>query len=86
MRKYDLRLTAATFLIIDPNSASVELACQWQKCMGGQVQCRQTHFGRNCNKLECLSLVNIFTQVVLFQGSPLANVIKLSAAASYDFS
>ena len=37
MRKYNLRLTAATFLIIEPNDASVELACLWQKCMGGQV-------------------------------------------------
>ena len=37
MRKYNLRMTAATFLIIEPNSGSVELACQWQKCMGGEI-------------------------------------------------
>ena len=37
IRQYGLRLSAATFLIIDPNEASIELACQWQSCMEGEV-------------------------------------------------
>lgn len=39
IRKYDLELTASTFLIIDADQASLEIACQWQRCMGGQVTC-----------------------------------------------
>ena len=37
MRRYDLELTASTFLIIDSDQASLEIACEWQRCMGGQV-------------------------------------------------
>ena len=37
IRQYGLRLSAATFLIIDHNEASIELACQWQSCMEGEV-------------------------------------------------
>ena len=37
IRKYDLELTASTFLIMDADQASLEIACQWQRCMGGQV-------------------------------------------------
>jgi hypothetical protein len=37
IRKYDLELTASTFLIVDADQASLEIACQWQRCMGGQV-------------------------------------------------
>ena len=37
IRRYDLELTAATFLIIDSDPASLEIACEWQRCMGGQV-------------------------------------------------
>jgi len=39
IRKYDLELTASTFLIMDADQASLEIACQWQRCMGGQVTC-----------------------------------------------
>jgi len=45
IRRYDLELTAATFLIIDSDPASLEIACEWQRCMGGQV------FVRN---LDCM--------------------------------
>ena len=37
MKKYGLRLVAATFLIIDSSQASIEIACEWQTCMGGEV-------------------------------------------------
>ena len=37
IRKYDLELTASTFLIIDSDPTSLEIACEWQRCMGGQV-------------------------------------------------
>merc|ERR1712242_202639 len=37
MKKYGLKLTAATFLIVDTSPASIEIACEWQACMGGQV-------------------------------------------------
>ena len=37
IKKYGLRLVAATFLIIDTSNASVEIACEWQQCMGGEV-------------------------------------------------
>ena len=37
IKKYGLRLVAATFLIIDTSTASVEIACEWQQCMGGEV-------------------------------------------------
>jgi len=36
IRRYDLELTASTFLIIDSDQASLEIACEWQRCMGGQ--------------------------------------------------
>ena len=36
-RKYDLELTAATFLIIDYSVASMEIACEWQKCIGDTI-------------------------------------------------
>jgi len=45
MKKYGLELTAATFLIIDSDKTSLDIACKWQQCMGGQV------FVRN---LDCL--------------------------------
>ena len=37
MKKYGLQLVAATFLIIDSSQASIEIACDWQACMGGEV-------------------------------------------------
>ena len=37
MKKYGLKLTASTFLIVDTSPASIEIACEWQACMGGQV-------------------------------------------------
>jgi len=37
MKKYNLDLTAATFLIIDSNEASMEIACEWQKCIGDTI-------------------------------------------------
>ena len=37
IRRYDLELTASTFLIIDSDPTSLEIACEWQRCMGGQV-------------------------------------------------
>lgn len=39
IRRYDLELTASTFLIIDSDQASLEIACEWQRCMGGQEPC-----------------------------------------------
>ena len=36
-KKYNLELTAATFLIIDYNDASMEIACEWQKCIGDTI-------------------------------------------------
>ena len=33
MKRYDLKLTAATFLIVDHSKASDEIACEWQRCM-----------------------------------------------------
>ena len=42
IRKYDLELTASTFLIVDADQASLEIACQWQRCMGGQVSFKNT--------------------------------------------
>ena len=38
MRKYSLELTAATFLIVDHEETSLDIACLWQKCMGGKVR------------------------------------------------
>ena len=38
IRKYDLELTASTFLILDSDPTSLEIACEWQRCMGGQVR------------------------------------------------
>ena len=38
IRKYDLELTASTFLILDSDPTSLEIACEWQRCMGGQVK------------------------------------------------
>ena len=37
IRKYDLELTASTFLIIDYNDASMEIACEWQQCIGDSI-------------------------------------------------
>lgn len=37
MKKYNLDLTAATFLILDSNEASMEIACEWQKCIGNTI-------------------------------------------------
>ena len=37
VKKYNLEFTAATFLIIDYDESSNEIACEWQNCMGGQV-------------------------------------------------
>ncbi len=37
IKKYGLRLVASTFLIIDSSQASIEIACEWQACMGGEV-------------------------------------------------
>ena len=42
IRKYDLELTASTFLILDSDPTSLEIACEWQRCMGGQVTTRTT--------------------------------------------
>ena len=36
-KKYGLSLTAATFLIIDYSDASMEIACEWQKCIGDTI-------------------------------------------------
>ena len=36
-KKYGLTLTAATFLIIDYNEASMQIACEWQKCIGDTI-------------------------------------------------
>ena len=36
-KKYDLELTAATFLIIDYNESSMDIACEWQKCIGDTI-------------------------------------------------
>ena len=41
IRRYSLELTAATFLIIDSDPTSLEIACEWQRCMGGQVTCSE---------------------------------------------
>ncbi len=38
IRKYNLELTAATFLIVDHDETSLDIACLWQKCMGGKVK------------------------------------------------
>ena len=38
MNKYGLELTAASFLIVDADQASLDIACDWQRCMGGQVR------------------------------------------------
>ncbi len=38
-KKYGLELTAATFLIIDYNDASMEIACQWQQV--GSTYCQR---------------------------------------------
>ena len=38
IRRYDLELTASTFLIVDSDPTSLEIACEWQRCMGGQVR------------------------------------------------
>jgi hypothetical protein len=38
IRKYSLELTAATFLIVDHDETSLDIACLWQKCMGGKVR------------------------------------------------
>ena len=37
IKKYGLKLVASTFLIIDSSTASIEIACEWQQCMGGEV-------------------------------------------------
>jgi len=37
MNKYGLELTAASFLIVDADQASLDIACDWQRCMGGLV-------------------------------------------------
>jgi len=37
MKKYNLDLTAATFIIVDSNEASMEIACEWQKCIGDTI-------------------------------------------------
>jgi len=37
MKKYNLDLTAATFIILDSNEASMEIACEWQKCIGNTI-------------------------------------------------
>ena len=36
-KKYNLELSAATFLIIDYSEASMEIACEWQKCIGDTI-------------------------------------------------
>ena len=36
-KKYNLELTASTFLIIDYNDASMEIACEWQQCIGDSI-------------------------------------------------
>ena len=37
IKKYGLKLVASTFLILDSSTASIEIACEWQACMGGEV-------------------------------------------------
>ena len=36
-KKYNLELTAATFLIIDYNEESMDIACEWQRCIGDTI-------------------------------------------------
>ena len=36
-KKYNLELTAATFLIVAHSDASMEIACEWQKCIGDTI-------------------------------------------------
>ena len=36
-KKYYLELTAATFLIIDYNEESMDIACEWQRCIGDTI-------------------------------------------------
>ena len=33
IKKYGMDLWAATFLVVDHNEASDDIACEWQKCM-----------------------------------------------------
>ncbi len=49
IRKYSLELTAATFLIVDHDDTSLDIACLWQKCMGGKVR---TLKGRGVGRSE----------------------------------
>ncbi len=44
IRKYSLELTAATFLIVDHDDTSLDIACLWQKCMGGKVRAPSVDF------------------------------------------
>ncbi|XP_059079269.1 uncharacterized protein LOC131877581 [Tigriopus californicus] len=43
MKKYGMKLTAGTFLIIDHDEVSDEIGCEWQKCMQGQVFIKDLH-------------------------------------------
>ena len=36
-KKYNLELTAATFLIVAHSDASMDIACEWQKCIGDTI-------------------------------------------------
>ena len=51
IRKYDLELTASTFLILDSDPTSLEIACEWQRCMGGQVTSQSLTLITNYNQL-----------------------------------
>ena len=51
IRKYDLELTASTFLILDSDPTSLEIACEWQRCMGGQVTSQPLTLITNYNQL-----------------------------------
>ena len=41
-----MSFTAGTFLIVDHDAASVEIACQWQQCMQGQIALDRTDCGQ----------------------------------------
>ena len=70
IRKYDLELTASTFLIIDSDPTSLEIACEWQRCMGGQVSQQRYH------KISVLLLLPSFPLLLDILGSVQAGGIK----------
>ena len=70
IRKYDLELTASTFLIIDSDPTSLEIACEWQRCMGGQVSQQRYH------KISVLLLLPYFSLLLDIPGSVQAGGIK----------